>query len=147
KRTLHDRTLKALKAAKPGQRYEIMDKVVPGFGVRVTEQGQSTFMWVAKYPRSPNPTRRALGEYGELTLDGARTKARTWLDLLRGGVDPKDEQGRHSRAEQRKRPNSFAAVAEEFVSYIHRQKLRTAPEMERNLRRVFISRWASRPIT
>ena len=39
---------------------------------------------------------------------------------------------RQRLAEQRKRENSFAAVAEEFIAYIHRQKLRTAAVMERN---------------
>ena len=34
KRTLNDRALKALKAAPPGKPYDVMDTVVPGFGVR-----------------------------------------------------------------------------------------------------------------
>jgi hypothetical protein len=36
KRTLNDRTLKALKPAPKGETYDVMDAVVPGFGVRVS---------------------------------------------------------------------------------------------------------------
>jgi len=41
-----------------------------------------------RYPGSRNPTRRALGGYGELTLEQARVKARKWLELIHRGVDP-----------------------------------------------------------
>ena len=75
KRTLTDRTLKALKPAKRGKRYDLMDSVVPGLGFRVTETGHKSFTLVARFPGSKNPTRRALGDYGALTLEGARQKA------------------------------------------------------------------------
>jgi len=78
---LNDRTIKALKPAKPGKRYEVMDAIVPGLGVRVTErvtgaEATKTFVLVARYPGSTNPTRRALGKYGALSLEQAGTKAR-----------------------------------------------------------------------
>ena len=47
--------LAALKRAKPGQRYDVMDKLVPGFGVRVTDSGHRSFMLIARYPGSPHP--------------------------------------------------------------------------------------------
>lgn len=149
KQNLTDRTLKALerKPADKGKTRDLMDTVTPGFGVRVSETGRRTFILVARYPGSDHPTRRALGEYGELTLEDAREKARKWHDLLRRGVDPRDEEARQRLAEQRKRENSFAAVAEEFIAYIHRQKLRTAAVMERNLRQTFVSRWGLRAVT
>jgi integrase len=151
KRNLTDRTLKAL-ARKPsdkGTTRDEMDSVVPGFGVRISETGRRTFILVARYPGSNNPTRRALGEYGELTLEKARDKARDWLKLIKQGKDPREEEERQRLAEQRKRENSFAAVAEAFIAYIKqpKQKLRTADVMERNLRQTFVKPWASRPIT
>jgi integrase len=146
KRNLTDRTLKSLKP-RNNKTYDVMDSIVPGLGVRVLDSGRRTFVLVTRYPGSKNPTRRALGEYGELTLEKARDKARGWLELIRKGVDPKEHEERQRLAEQRKRANSFAAIAEEFIRYIHRQKLRTADVMERNLRATFIKRWASRPIT
>jgi hypothetical protein len=134
KRNLTDRTLKSLKKAEPGKLYDVMDSIVPGFGVRVSETGRKTFVLMARYRKGGNPTRRAIGEYGAVTLERARAKARDWLELVRQGKDPKDEEESRRLSEERRRANSFAAVAEEFISYIHRQKLRTAKVMEHNLR-------------
>jgi hypothetical protein len=80
KKRLTDRTLKALKPT--GSRYDVMDADVPGFGVRVSETGQRTFILIARYPGSSNPTRRALGEYPAISLEKAREKARDWRDVL-----------------------------------------------------------------
>jgi hypothetical protein len=63
KRTLNDRIIKALKPARRGERYDVMDAAMPGFGVRITDRGTRTFTLVKRYPGSANPTRRALGEY------------------------------------------------------------------------------------
>ena len=59
KHRLTDRKLKTLR--RKGTRYDVMDTDVPGFGVRVSEIGQRTFILIARYPGSSNPTRRALG--------------------------------------------------------------------------------------
>src|SRR5262245_57811088 len=109
KRVLKDRTIKALKAAPPGERYEVSDAVVPGLVVRVTDKGTKTFALVARYPGSPNPTRRALGGYGELELAEAREKARRWLALIEKGIDPQIEVERKRLAEMRKQADTFAA--------------------------------------
>ena len=140
KRNLTDRTLKALKPAAAGKLYDVMDSVVPGFGVRVSDSGRRTFMLVARYPGSPNPARRSMGAYGAVTLADARQKAQDWLKLIEAGKDP-------AREIARQRENSFAAVAEKFIAYIHRQKLRTAAVMERNLRQTFVKEWGVRPVT
>jgi integrase len=140
KRNLTDRTLKALKPAAAGKLYDVMDTVVPGFGVRVSDSGRRTFMLVARYPGSSNPARRSMGAYGAITLADARQTAQDWLKLIKAGKDP-------AREIQRQRENSFASVAEKFIAYIHRQKLRTAATMERNLRQTFVEEWGARPIT
>jgi integrase len=152
KRNLTDRALKALKPANVGKHYDVMDTVVPAFGVRVSETGRRTFVLVARYPGSPmsatgkrNPTRRALGEYGALTLEKARAKAREWGELIRKGVDPREQEERQQLVEQRKRANSFGAVAEDFIT----QKLpreRKGREVERDLRREFIPTLGKRAI-
>jgi len=46
KKRLTDRKLKSLKPAR--KRYDIMDADVPGFGVRVSEKGQRTFILIAR---------------------------------------------------------------------------------------------------
>ena len=88
KRRLTDRALKVLRPK--GLRYELMDTDVPGFGVRVSQTGQRTFVLIARYPGSPNPTRRALGEYPAISLEKARGRARYWRDLIsRRGLTPR----------------------------------------------------------
>jgi integrase len=146
KRTLTDRGIRSLKPADSGKRYEIMDGIVPGFGIRVTEKAAKTFILVARYPGYAHPTRRALGEFGALTLEQARVRARAWLELIRQGLDPGQEAERLRLAEQRKRANSFASVAEDFI----RDKLpgeRKGPEVARDIRRDLIPAWGARPIT
>jgi integrase len=148
KRVLNDRTLKArkaLKAASAGKRYEVMDAIVPGLGVRVTERGTKTFILVTRYPGSKNPTRRALGKYGKLSLDEARTKARHWHELIAAGIDPHVEVERQRQAEQRKRAGTFAAVAADFIA----EKLSTerrGHDAELQIRNEFLPRWGERPI-
>src|SRR5262249_28463402 len=116
RRNLTDRTLKALKPANSSKHYDVMDSVVPGFGVRISDTGRRTFILVKRFPGSRNPTRLALGEFGALSLEKARTKARDWLELIRQGKHPRDEQDRQRAAEERKRANSFRAVAEDFIN-------------------------------
>jgi hypothetical protein len=86
-KNLTDRKVKSLKGDRNlGDKlghYDTWDAVVPGLGVR-----RRTFILMARYPGSRNPTRRALGVYGELTLEQAREKVRKWLELLRKGIDP-----------------------------------------------------------
>jgi integrase len=143
---LTDRTLKALKPAASGKHYDVFDREVAGFGVRVSDTGRVTFVLAARYPGSNNPTRRALGKYGSLSLAAARAKASAWIRLIEKGVDPATEEERERQAELRKQKHSFAAVAEAYIAHIHRQKQRKADVVEREIRAEFISRWGERPI-
>jgi Arm DNA-binding domain len=86
---LTDRKLMSLKPAKAGQRYEVMDTDVSGFGVRVTDKGKRTFFLLARYPGSANPTRRAVGEYPTDSLADAHKKARKWRDWIKEGKTPR----------------------------------------------------------
>jgi integrase len=153
KRNLTDRLLKSLKPAKAGARYEIMDAVVPGFGVRVTDKGQRTFVLVHRFPGRPHPTRRALGDVGSMSLADARETARHWLKLIGQGKDPKVERERQERDLQRQRANTFAAVAEDYLRQVvigpdpAHPKQRKAHQVERVIRNVFIALWGTRPIT
>jgi integrase len=153
RKVLNDPGLKALKPAPAGKRYDVMDGVVPGFGVRVTDKGQRTFILVARYSGATNPTRRALGEYGAMTLETAREKARDWIKMIQRGIDPKVVEQQVLREAARARKNSFAAVAEDFIV----EKLigpdrdnpieRKGREVERDIRREFIPVWGQHPIT
>jgi integrase len=147
RRKLTDRTLVSLKPACDGARYDVMDSDVRGFGVRVNDAGRKTFVLVARYPGSTNPTRRTLGEYPTMTLARARAEATRWHVLLREGIDPRIEAERRELAEARRQENSFASVAEAYFAHIKRQGLRRAAQAESEIRREFVSRWGRRPIT
>jgi integrase len=143
---LNDRILKALKPAPDGKPYDVRDTVVPGLRVRVMGSGQRSFVLLGRYPGSPNPTRRAMGEYGAISLADARGKAQAWLDLIGKGIDPQDDEDRKRNAELQKRKNTFLAVAEDFIA----EKLRTerkGREVERDIKREFIPIWKGLPIT
>jgi integrase len=150
--TLTDRFIKSKKRAnagdrQPGARDDYWDAIVPGLAVRVTERGHKSFVLVARYPANPkNPTRRALGDCGALSLEQARDKARRWLELISKGIDPKIEEAREKAAAQRRQTNSFAAVAAEFLDR-HAAGLRKSAEARRIVEQEFVKRWGARPIT
>ena len=144
-RKLTDRYLASVKGAKAP--YDIRDTEVPGLRCRVMPSGERSFVLLARYSRDGNPTRRALGTYPILSLSAARDKAVAWKRQLAAGVDPAEAEERKRRDEERKQRNSFAAVAEEFIKHIYRQKLRTAADMEHDLRKTFVAEWGARPIT
>ena len=138
---LTDRYLQSLKGAKDGKPYDIRDKEVRGLRVRVMGSGERTFVLLARHSKGGNPTRRALGGYPVLSLAEARDRAIAWKKLIDKGIDPAEE-------EARKRANTFASVAEDFIAYIHKEKLRTADVLERRLRQTFVkeAKWGPRPI-
>lgn len=116
----------------------------------VTETGKRTFMLQTRYPGSQQPTRRSLGEYGAISLDDARQKARNWLELIRKGIDPAVAE---AEARQAALSNTFAAVAEDYLRLRvigpdpARPRQRRAAEVAREFRRLFVALWGERPIT
>jgi integrase len=114
--SLTDARIRALKPAPSDQRYEVLDAIVPGLIVRVTDTGKRTLMLKTRFPGSRHPTRRAIGEYGAITLDAARDKARAWHELIRRGVDPADEEARQLREQERTRVNTFAKITEDYIA-------------------------------
>ena len=81
-----------LKKARKGERYQVMDAQVPGFGVRVTDKGHRTFILRTRYPGSSTPSRREIGNCVDITLTAAREKARKWRSLVAQGIDPAVEE-------------------------------------------------------
>jgi integrase len=141
---LTDRFIKSRKAAAPGRREEYLDGLLPGLALRVTDRGNKSFVLIARFPLKPkNPTRRSLGNYGELTLETAREKARAWLTLIRRGVDPRIEDGRQRAARQLGQANTFEMVAEAFLERFA-AKLAKRGEAKAIIQKEFISRWPDR---
>jgi integrase len=143
---LTDRTLSA---AKPRAGiYDIHDTAEPGLRLRVHPGGKKTFVLVARYPTHPDhATRRALGVYPTMSLAEARDKARDWKKLIAKDVDPQEEAEERRREKARQRATTFAAVAEDFIARLHRDKKRKAAVAEREIRREFMDRWGERSIT
>ena len=112
----------------------------------MTDKGQRSYFLITRYPGSPNPTRRSLGEVGSIELALARQKARDWLAIIQKGIDPKIAEERERQAELRRQRHSFEAVAEEFISK-HVSRLRTGKYIAGDLRREFVSVWGRRPVT
>jgi integrase len=132
-------------ALKPGEATH-MDSAVPGFGIRVRPSGAKSYVLVARFPGSNNPTRKTISPHGALTLEAARKKARHWLDLLAQGIDPSEHERQEREAKALARENTFARVAEDFI----RDKLSTercGDDAAREIRRVFIPRWGKLPVT
>ena len=143
-RQLTDLKIRSLKAAeKP---FDVKDTQVPGLHVRVMPTGHRSFVLLGRFPGKPHPTRRALGGYGELTLEEARDKAREWRKLISRGIDPQVQEQRDRQAVLRQQSITFAAVAEDFI----RDKLpseRKGKETEQDIRRELLPKWGKRPIT
>lgn len=152
KRKLTDAAIEAMKAAPEGTRLQHPDELVPGLAVRVTDKGKKTFVLIARFPGSNNPTRRALGEYPVLSLKDARETAREWILLLKKGIDPREENERAKAENARKRKNTFAAVVGDYLADIPtRNRSRHAEQDDREIRRELLdparNKWLKKPIT
>jgi integrase len=147
KQILTDRFIKSRKAAPGGRRLDYPDAIVPGLALRVTDRGHKSFVLIGRFPLRPeHPTRRALGDYGVISLEQARQKAREWLELIQKGIDPKVQEARARATEQRRQTNSFAAVAAEYLDR-HAAGLKKNTEAKRIIEGEFVKRWGARPVT
>ncbi len=115
---LTDRRMQSLKPAPVGTRYDIQDGIVPGLAVRVTDKGTKSFVMVARFPGSSNPTRRAIGEYGRVSLEQARNTAREWHELIRRGIDPRTAANANKDAEVQRRERTFGKVVEDYLKLV-----------------------------
>ena len=143
---LTDKKLAAFKSARLGTRRDYLDALMPGLLVRVTDKGSKTFMLRARYPGSPNSSRRALGKVGALSVTAARDKARKWHELLDQGTDPAWQAEQDRLALLRSQDNAFLSVAEAYFAHIKSEGFKKAKVHEREIRKEFVSCWAARPI-
>ena len=152
KTALTDRAIKAMRAAvKP---YDTFDAIVPGLGLRVMPSSVKSFVLIARYPGSSNPTRRSLGQYGALTLEAARAKARIWLELVARGIDPAEQVEAERRQRERARRVTFGAVIEDYIRLeVHgprgeaNPRQRAAAATVKVLRDVLVPLFGHRPVT
>jgi hypothetical protein len=77
--------------------YELRDAAIPGFLLKVTPKGRKVFM-VAYVANNGQRRKPAIGLFGEITVEQARTIAQDWLADVRKGRDPSAEKGAARRA-------------------------------------------------
>lgn len=150
RQTFTDRTLKVLKPAEAGKRYEMFDAIIPNMGVRVTDKGKRSFFLLARFPPSTNPTRRVLGEYPALELAAARDKAREWLAMLDRGIDPKQHLEAEKKArkveETEKQDRAFETVLARFIKVRRRDGLRRVQDDEWDFNRDCLPKWRGKAV-
>ncbi len=77
-------------ATRAAKEYELRDTMVPGFLLKVTPVGRKIFM--VQYRTNAGERRKpAIGRFGELTVEQARSIAKDWLADVRTGKDPSAE--------------------------------------------------------
>jgi integrase len=147
---LSDNYVKRQKPAKAGQRDETIDLNHHRLRLRVADSGHKSFIYVARFPGSDNPARRALGNYPTTTLAEARTKAREWDALLAKGIDPRDEARRIAaeaeRAKRKQAENAFELRAEEWLDLKHVKEQRQFHNTARWMRKELVPVWRGTPI-
>jgi integrase len=143
---LTERRIAALKPDPTGRRRpELRDSLVPSLIVRCAAQ-RKQFCLHARFPGFKNPTRRAIGEVGTLSIDDAREVARSWLQSIRKGIDPAEEVRQRREAERAAQAQRFGEVAELYLARVVARQ-RQARSAERIIRNELVSRWANRPVS
>ncbi|GGJ97128.1 MAG: integrase [Tistrella sp.] len=121
-------TKSAVDAAQPqGQPIELRDTLVPGFLCKITPAGRKVFM--LQYRTNAGERRKpALGQYGELTVEQARSLAQEWLAQVRRGGDPAAD-----KAEARTAPTVKELCAKFMEDY---SKQRNKPSTQKGYQSV-----------
>jgi integrase len=149
KRDFTDRFLKSVKPTVPGKRAIFFDAQVPGFGIRVTERSsdecKGSFVLVTRYPGSPNPSPRRIGDYPVMSLAEARETAREWRRDIAKGIDPKQKAAEAEREKQRLRANTFGAAFANFAED-HLSTLRTGAVVDAQVRKHVFPSLENRPM-
>ena len=136
---LTERTIRSLKPPKSGS-HIIVDREVPGFGVRITSSGIVAF--VLSYWLHGRKTRYAFGRWPEMSLQAAREEALTLRNEIRQGKDP---------LEQKRQQNSAPTVNDLTKQYLEEYAAKDKrPTSIRNDRQmingILLPHWGKRQI-
>ena len=110
--------------------YELRDTVVPGLLLKVTRAGRKIFMLQYR-TNGGNRRKPAIGRFGELTVEQARSIAQDWLADVRRGKDPGAEKTAVRAApsvmelctkfmEDYSKPKNRPRTVESYQGYINR---------------------------
>ncbi|GAA6211980.1 site-specific integrase [Hyphomicrobiales bacterium 4NK60-0047b] len=140
KDTLTDLKIKKLKPPVKGQS-EIWDNKLPGFGVRITSKGTTSFVLLYRFEGKSR--RFTLGRYPILSLATARAKAHEALVKVNAGGDPASEK-RHTN--NLSDTLLFPELVDEFIEKYAKRQNKTWRETERILKRDFLPPWRNKRI-
>lgn len=85
--TLTDLKIRKARPAKKGQRYDLWDALVPGLSLRVTDRGAKSWTVVGRL--NGKALRVTIGPYPALGVAAARVRARSALEMLADGKNPR----------------------------------------------------------
>jgi integrase len=147
RRVLTDQFVRSVKAAPKGKRSSYPDAVVPGLVLRVTDKGSKTFAVWKRLAGKPSPSALALGSFPGMSLADAREKARTWLELIAAGYDPRLQDKRlaaEQDAEDR-RETIWSDLIEDYDRY-HLSHLKQGAHVKRALEYNTLPEWRDKKV-
>lgn len=112
------------------------DTTLPGLGVRAYPTGRKAF--VLSYRFLGRKRLMVIGDYGPMTLDQARSRARKLLVGIEDGLDPLDQ--KRLAAEGR----TFGELIDAYIERHAKPRKKTWAKDESRLRRHIPARWKSR---
>ena len=143
KKTLTDAYIKRIKPPVSGRK-EYFDKLLPGFGLRVTDKGNKSY--VVFYRVGGKQRRVTLGSIYELTLAEARDQARNHKISAKGGVDLVAAQEAEKRETERVELGTFRAVADIYIEDYCKPNTRTWKETERMFKKYILPKFGKTPV-
>ncbi|WP_446654923.1 tyrosine-type recombinase/integrase [Blastomonas sp.] len=114
------------------------DRAVKGYGLRVTAHGKRVFIVAGRV--HGRQLQYTIGPFGQFTEDEARSKARSVLQQMREGIDPRD-----TRRSDEAMKVTLGQVCASYVGRPGKLKPNTASEYQRFVETVF-SAWKDKPI-
>ncbi len=132
--SITDRSLAHLKPQT--KRYEVRDKLLPGFGVRISPKNQKSFFVVTRI--GTRQRRVSIGHYPLVTLSSARQKALEVLRDAQRGVAP--------QTQKTQKGQRVEDVVDLFITKYAKPRTRAWEETKRVLDRELISRFEGRDI-
>lgn len=114
------------------------DRAVKGYGLRVSSLGKRVFIAMGRV--HGKQLQYTIGPFGQFTEDEARSKARTILQQMRDGIDPRDVKKADEAAKV-----TLQQVCDAYVSRPGKLKDSSKAEIERHVAKVFTA-WRDKPI-
>ena len=145
---LTEKGLEALTAQR--RAYVTWDAVTTGLGLKTTPRGKKVWLVQLKFPGRAAQSKRSLGYYPAISLVVAREQAEKWYALVKGGVDPREEEAREQKAREAdrlaeaiKQENTFGPFAEKYIGLRTNRRAKTDGQ---EIRLLLIPAWRDWPI-